>query len=241
MSEIIFSDICKSYSRINLLEDVSITLRKGSVTILAGENGSGKTTLLRILAGLEKPQSCTVEFGDSTRSWKSARRRLLEQIMYLHQRPYMFEGSVNHNLSLALPRALSSKKKSERIREAVEWGMLDRQASEPAKTLSGGQQQRLALARAWLRKSYFLLLDEPISSMDTQSSIRTVKLLQRLKNSGTSLVVCSHNKQVFDSIADQQLDLEKGSLKNAGTLEYGTNVALLDNSRLGDSAAGKLD
>ena len=101
MSEIIFSDICKSYYRINLLEDVSITLRKGSVTILTGENGSGKTTLLRILAGLEKPQSCTVDFGDSTRSWKSARRRLLEQIMYLQE----FEA-----MSLCKPIAACTRK-----------------------------------------------------------------------------------------------------------------------------------
>lgn len=174
-------------------------------------------------------------------SWKSARKKLLRLIMYLHQRPYMFAGTVSQNMALALPRNLNGRKKAQRIREALEWGMLEQHASEQAKTLSGGQQQRLALARAWLRRSRFLLLDEPVSSMDQQSSARTVKLLQRLKSTGTSLVICTHNIQVFDGFVDQRLLLDRGIIQRTGDREYGSNVTSLGHRRTGMTGARSVD
>ena len=83
-TEIRFSNISKSYPGNRLLNNLRLDLRNGSLVVLSGDNGSGKTTLLRILSGLEKPDSGYVNFGLEKEKWKRARKRLLEQVMYLH-------------------------------------------------------------------------------------------------------------------------------------------------------------
>ncbi len=203
--ELNFSGITKSFSGAKLLNNVNISLHGGKVLLLTGQNGTGKTTLLRIMAGLEKPQSGYANFGSTDEKWKRVRKRLLEKVMYLHQHPYMFAGSVYHNLSLALPGSMSANRKKESVSQALDWGLLTAYASAEAKTLSGGQQQRVALARAWLRQAPVFLLDEPITNMDTQSSTRTIKLLHQLKQESTAILICSHNHQVFSGLVDRRL------------------------------------
>ena len=210
-----FRSFSKSFSGTKLLSDVEIVLNGGKVILLTGENGTGKTTLLRILAGLLKPDFGTVNFGATDEPWQHVRKRLLKNVMYLHQRPYMFEGSVSRNMALAVPGSMSRKQTRQRVDQALEWGLLTRHAQAHAKTLSGGQQQRVALARAWLRQSPIMLLDEPIANMDTQSSARTIRLLHRLKSANTAILICSHNHQVFDSLIDRHVELANYRLSDA--------------------------
>jgi ABC-type multidrug transport system ATPase subunit len=236
--EINFSGIVKSFSGTRLLDNVGITLQGGNVLLLTGQNGTGKTTLLRILAGLEKPRSGYVNFGSADEKWKRLRKRLLENVMYLHQRPYMFSGSVAGNLSLALPASMTVKQKKESIIQALNWAGLTRHASSEAKTLSGGQQQRVALARAWLRQAPVLLLDEPIANMDVQSSTRTITLLQQLKHENIAILICSHNHQVFDGLVDQHFELLNSKLIDAETVKYGGNITSINREKRQDHIAG---
>ena len=240
--KITFSSITKSFSATPLLNDVGITLCGGKVILLSGENGSGKTTLLRILAGLLKPDAGYVNFSSAhfqatDESWKQARKRLLENIMYLHQRPYMFSGSVSRNLALAVPKSMGNQTQMQ-IKQALEWGMLTQYASTDAKTLSGGQQQRVALARAWLRQSPIMLLDEPIANMDTRSSRRTIKLLHQLKEANTAILICSHHQHVFDTLVDQQVELVGHRLIAHGTTSYSGNVAPINPEKSRDIVGG---
>lgn len=212
-----YSEIDKFFNRRHLLDGVSLSLHGGAATLLSGENGAGKTTLLRILAGLEKPAHCMVDFtpqdADSKpRPWADCRRQLQRRVMYLHQQPYMFDGNVVHNLALALPRALTTAQRGRKIRQALEWAQLEALGEARAKTLSGGEKQRVSLARAWLRQARILLLDEPIANMDHESQARTVSLLRRLKNARAALMLASHNHEVFYQLIDRRVTLEHGKL-----------------------------
>jgi len=236
--ELSFSGITKSFSGTKLLDKVAITLQGGKVLLLTGQNGTGKTTLLRILAGLEKPDSGYANFGSTDENWTHIRKRLLENVMYLHQRPYMFEGSVSYNLSLALPVSMKIIEKKQKIRQALNWGLLTHHASADAKTLSGGQQQRVALARAWLRQAPVFLLDEPITNMDLQSSTRTIKLLQQLKRENTAMLICSHNHQIFDGLIDQHFELVNSKLTDADSIVYTGNITPINREKKQDNIAG---
>ncbi|WP_423909768.1 ABC transporter ATP-binding protein [Candidatus Spongiihabitans sp.] len=247
--KITFSRITKSFpgsfsgafSETKLLSDVDIALHGGKVTLLTGQNGTGKTTLLRILAGLLKPDFGIINFGATDEHWKQARKRLLKNVMYLHQRPYMFEGSVSRNMALAVPGSMTRKQTRERVNQALEWGMLTRHALANAKTLSGGQQQRVALARAWLRQSPIMLLDEPIANMDTQSSARTIKLLHQLKGANTAILICSHNHQIFDSLVDRHVELANYQLTETQSIKadnpYRGNITHINREKFKDNAA----
>ncbi len=218
-NEIHFHHIYKFFQKRCLLNNVSLSLKGSTAILLSGENGAGKTTLLRILAGLEKPTynmptSCMVQFGAHGKSveWKKCRRQLQQEVMYLHQQPYMFNGNVVRNLKLALPAGIPTVQLDRRICESLEWAQLTDLTETHAKRLSSGEKQRLSLARAWLRQSKILLLDEPIANMDRESRLRTVSLLKQLKKSHTALLIASHNHELFTDIVDHYTLLEHSDL-----------------------------
>jgi tungstate transport system ATP-binding protein len=202
--------ICKAFGRRTILEDVAITLVPGQCQLLCGENGAGKSTLLRILAGMERPDNALVVSGDGSRSWRRARKRLLADCIYLHQRPYLFEGSVRYNL--AYPVNGRRAVRESLVVQGLEWSGLSTIAEQAVHQLSGGERQRVALARAWLRRPRIMLLDEPTTNMDLACRQRTVELLRALKQEGLALVVATHDPLHFADIADHRLTLAGGRL-----------------------------
>lgn len=207
-----FSSIEKRFGNKQILENAELEIKSGECTLLCGDNGSGKTTFLRIIAGLEAPHSGFVNTGLGKYSWKKCRSRLRQRVVYLHQQPYMFDGSVISNLDFSLDSTLSTKQRNKRIESAIEWAGLENIAENSAKTLSGGERQRVAITRAWLRDPKILLLDEPITNMDHDSRLRTIELLHTLKRQGVALVISSHDPVHFKALSDTWLQLSDGRL-----------------------------
>ncbi len=195
-----------------LLRDISLQLHPGQAILLCGPNGAGKSTLLRILSGLEKPDSCRLDLGLGMRSWSCNRKELFKNTLYLHQHPYMFDGTVRYNLAYALPGKLRGQARRELVDEAMTWAGLEHLQETPSKSLSGGERQRVSLARAWLRKPRILLLDEPTANLDQSSRQRIQDLLTPLKEAGMSLIIASHDVHHFTSLADLSLHLHEGRL-----------------------------
>ncbi len=210
MTEWVYREVRKHYGRRQILAGVDFGLRAGQCVLLRGENGAGKSTLLRILAGMERPDHARVTIDGVSRRWRRYRRQLLDDCIYLHQTPYLFEGSVRYNLNYPLrgPRDL----RAQSIREALGWSGLNELADSPVHQLSGGERQRLALARAWLRRPKVMLLDEPTTNMDQGCRRRTVQLLQALKREGVALLVTSHEPAHFAAVADGMFELAAGRL-----------------------------
>ena len=215
MSEplLVFRGIEKTFAETNILRNVDISLYPGKCILLSGNNGSGKTTLLKIIAGLETPSRAEIELSGKSHSWKSAIRSIRREIIYLHQQPYLLSGTVESNVSYGLRFThLNRKQLRESVKEALEWAGLADVAKHQAKTLSGGVQQRVAFTRAWILKPKVLLLDEPMANMDIESREQACDLLKRMKSEGMSIVITSHDTNIFDGLIDSHFSLSEGKL-----------------------------
>lgn len=209
----VFRGIEKTFAETNILRNVDISLYPGKCILLSGNNGSGKTTLLKIIAGLETPSRAEIELSGKSQSWKSAIRSIRREIIYLHQQPYLLSGTVESNVSYGLRFThLNRKQLRESVKEALEWTGLSDVAKQQAKTLSGGVQQRVAFTRAWILKPKVLLLDEPMANMDIESREQACDLLKRMKSEGMSIVITSHDMNIFDGLIDSHFSLSDGKL-----------------------------
>ncbi|WP_151669350.1 ABC transporter ATP-binding protein [Nitrincola schmidtii] len=185
----------------------NLVLKSGDTIHLRGENGSGKTTLLKVLAGLQKADKGNVLINKQP-------VMLGGKVCYLHQQPYMFDRSVRSNLALALAsRQGSSKEKQHQLEEALHWSGLAKQAEQAARTLSGGERQALAMARAWLCKPSFWLLDEPTASLDEKGVQKCVELVRNLRDAGAAILLTTHQKGELTDICDQTWWMQEGRLR----------------------------
>ncbi|MEE9326275.1 MAG: energy-coupling factor ABC transporter ATP-binding protein [Cocleimonas sp.] len=220
LTHIQFTKISKRYTKKGLsffiknrqpkriLNNTSIELKGGECVLLTGKNGSGKSTLLRILAGLLKPDSTTINTGFESLSWKKGHKLIRKKVMYLHQEPYMFEGTVKRNLEYAV----KGRKSAHQIIQALQWANLEHRADTSAKCLSGGEKQRVALAQAWLKQPSVLLLDEPTANMDEESRRATEELLLKFKQMGVALLIASHDVNHFYQTMNKRLLLVDGNI-----------------------------
>ena len=210
-----YKNIVKSYGKGKhtklILDNVELSIKGGECTLVTGKNGSGKSTLLRIIGGLLIPNKAIIETGSISLNWKKYRKLINNEVIYLYQEPYMFDGTVRKNLSYALHK----EQPTEAVDQALKWAELEHRANTQAKYLSGGEKQRVALAQAWLKKPAVLLLDEPTANMDTKSRKRTEDLLSTFKESGTALYIASHDPNHFHRITNHRLLLEEGQIKQS--------------------------
>lgn len=211
LKQLTFKSIIKNFGKgrqlKQILRGVDIDLKEGECILLSGKNGSGKSTLLRIMAGLIKPDSASILINQQGFRGRQTHKLIRQQVMYLYQEPYMFDGSVTRNLSYAL-----GERNVEKVNQALQWSELEHRKDTEAKCLSGGEKQRLALAQAWLKQPSILLLDEPTANMDKHAKRRTGKLLSEFKNSGAALLIASHDLDHLLHIMDRRLILENGKL-----------------------------
>ncbi len=214
------------FGKREILNDVSINLRPNKVILLTGENGCGKSTLLRVMAGLLKPDAGEIACAGVSSKFSQCQSALLEQVMYLHQTPYLFDGSVKQNLQYAHKKGRGDR--FQLIDQALEWVGLSHLANENVKTLSGGERQRIALARALLRRPRILLLDEPTAHLDAISNAQISNLLGELKSHTVSMLIASHEPTYLSDLVNQEYRLENGKLVEQ---DFGQNIKALD-SRL---------
>lgn len=219
--QLCFTDIHKRFGHRQILGGTDLVVSSGHCSLLSGPNGAGKTTLLRICAGLERPDNGLVDIGNGRHTWKRCRHTLQAKTVYLHQQPYMFDGSVIQNLAYALPRRLPKPRRKQLVSEALAWADLESIASTSAKTLSGGERQRVAIARAWLREPTVMLLDEPTANLDQETRQRTLQLLHSLKDQDIALIVASHDTKHFYSLTNTWLHLSAGRIE---TLDMDTAI-----------------
>ncbi|SEF97087.1 energy-coupling factor ABC transporter ATP-binding protein [Vibrio hangzhouensis] len=183
----------------------SLTIGPNEAVYLKGDNGVGKTTLLKILAGLLKPTSGEVLPRNQTvlaRLFSGAGRK---DVIYLHQSPYLFDGSVYQNVAYGIKhKSLEAHDKRAEVISALRLVGLETLADEHVSVLSGGEKQRVAMARAWVLKPSILLMDEPSASLDQESIIRLVHMAEDLLDHGSSIVITSHQTNALTKLCRKQ-------------------------------------
>ncbi|OCH53027.1 energy-coupling factor ABC transporter ATP-binding protein [Vibrio sp. ZF57] len=180
---------------------------------LKGDNGVGKTTLLKILSGLIQPSSGRIQ--SPTQSWQQILfpRLKFKDIIYLHQTPYLFDGSVYQNIAYGIRfNKESQKDKRAQIINALRMVGLETLADEHISVLSGGERQRVAMARAWILKPSILLMDEPSASLDKESIERLVIMAEDLLQRGASLVITSHQTNALTDLCKKQWWIKDNTL-----------------------------
>lgn len=170
----------------SLVDDVSLTLETGEITLIMGPNGAGKSLLLRMLHGLIEPVR-----GEATWTGTLTPKELRLRQAMVFQRPVMLRRSVAANLEFALKlRGIDDPSRRDEILATVG---LETQASQPARRLSGGEQQRLALARALATEPDILFLDEPTAHLDPASTAAIEDIVRGAHDGGTKIVFVTHD------------------------------------------------
>ena len=170
-----------------------MAVRKGECVVIHGDNGAGKTTLLKILAGLITPDQGVFTLNGIELTWRQAFRQFRNDVVYLHQTPYLFDRSVEDNVAYGLKfRKQNRAQVQKKVETALEWAGLSDLAKRNARDLSGGEKQRVALTRARIIEPKLLLLDEPTTAMDKVSRRQTISLIGDLANSGNSVYIATH-------------------------------------------------
>ncbi len=201
----------KAYPRKRLFDGLDFRLRSGQLLLLTGANGAGKTTMMRILAGLERADGGVMLLNGRREGWRSMKTRLRRHTVYLHQTPYMFDGTVFDNAAYPLPWS-QRRRECARVLEALRWSGLEGMADQCARGLSGGERQRVALARALISRPGFLFMDEPTANLDVNARQTCLDLIARLSAEGLGLIVSSHSSRRLETMSDLHLRLAQGEL-----------------------------
>lgn len=207
-----FTDVCLQKSGTRILDQVSIEIPVGRLTVIAGASGAGKSTLLRLCNRLEVPTTGRVAFRKTpvTEIDPLALRRCVGMVF---QRPILFGGTVRDNLAVAAPDASQTRQAEILDRVELDSGFLDRNGDD----LSGGEAQRLCLARTLITGPEVLLMDEPTSSLHpaarTALEATTRDLMQR---TSIDVVWVTHDLDQIGRLADHLVVLAAGRVEYQG-------------------------
>jgi phosphate transport system ATP-binding protein len=230
-------DVSVSYSNREAVKSVSLPVRQGEVLAMIGPSGCGKTTLLRSLNRLTELTSTATLRGrillDDVDIAQIEPTLLRRRVTMVFQQPNPFPMSVFDNIAYVL-REQGSRRQRKKTLEPKVHSALDRAGlfeevkdnlDHPALKLSGGQQQRLCIARALAAEPEVLLLDEPCSALDPQSTQVIEDLIVKLRDD-VAVVIVTHNLQQAYRIADHVAFMYLGEL-----VEYSSATALFGSPR----------
>lgn len=184
------SSLTKCYGKATVVDNVSISVKKGHICGLIGPNGAGKTTIMKMLGGLVIPTGGEISIfgGSSEAELAKARSRM----SFIIETPYAKEGmSARENLEKQrLQKGIPDKKRIDEVLETV--GLSDA-GKKPVKNFSLGMRQRLGIANALLTKPEIMVLDEPVNGLDPEGIVQIRELLMKLnRDEHITILISSH-------------------------------------------------
>jgi putative ABC transport system ATP-binding protein len=213
-AEVLVEHVSKAFEdgRISALEDVSLRLEPGESVSLTGPSGSGKSTLLNLIGALDRPDSGRIVVDGEAldgRDTTEYRATTVGFVFQFHNLIPTLTALENVQMPM-LGRGLTRAERGDRSRELVrEVGLARRERAFPA-TLSGGERQRVALARALANEPRLLLADEPTGSLDSETGMQVLRLIERLREERGATVLLVTNDDRVAATAERRLRLLDG-------------------------------
>lgn len=198
-----FKNVSKRYSKdATALSDISLSIAKGELVLLAGPSGAGKSTLLKLIAAIERPTSGILQvagydIGKLNSTGLAFLRRRLGLIF--QQQRLLLDRNVLANVMLPLIVSGTPKGDAEkRARAALDKvGLYDKTLSDPM-ALSGGEQQRVSIARAIVNRPQIILADEPTANLDRASANQVMDALKSFHAVGVTCVISTHDELIME-------------------------------------------
>lgn len=219
-AEISMENISFSYDEAELFNNLSMTVPEGKTTALVGFSGSGKTTLCNLMARFWDVNSGDVNVG-STNIKEYKYDELLSNFSFVFQDVYLFDDTVRNNIKFGNPNAtdeemmeISKKAQCHDFIMKLPQGY-DTILQEGGSNLSGGERQRISIARAMLKRSKFVILDEATSSVDPENEKQLLMALKSLLKDKTTIIIAHKLSTVKN--ADQIIVLKNGAIEQIGT------------------------
>lgn len=222
----------KSFDGVEVLKDISLSVRKGEVVSIIGPSGSGKSTLLRCATMLEKMDGGELKYLGETAAWeedgrcvyagKQKKKEIRKHFGLVFQNFNLFPHySVMKNITDA-PISVDKVPKKEAEERAMkllcQLGLEDKKDAYPYQ-LSGGQQQRVSIARALALQPKILFFDEPTSALDPELTGEVLKVIRELAKEHMTMIIVTHEMQFARELSDRIIFMEQGIIRQEGTPE----------------------
>jgi putative ABC transport system ATP-binding protein len=205
--------------RVQVLQDLSLSIYPSELTLISGPSGCGKSTLLSLMSGLQRPDAGqALALGEDLGQLSA---RALERFR-LHHTGFVFQGfnlfpALTALEQVQLPLGYLGMRDSEsakRARQALDEVDLSHRAHMRPAQLSGGEKQRVAIARALAKEPQLLFADEPTSALDADNGQRVIDILHRIAHAhGTTVLCVSHDPRLVRH-ADRVLGMEDGAMRS---------------------------
>ena len=220
------TNISKTFSGNQVLNDISLEIEEGDVVALIGASGAGKSTFLRALNDLERPDSGQIEIDDLKIDYSTITKQEVLELrrktgMVFQQFNLFPHKTVLDNLTIA-PIKVKGVSKADAEKKAKELldrvGLLNKADAYPS-SLSGGQKQRIAIARALAMDPDVMLFDEPTSALDPEMVGEVLNVMKELAKEGMTMIVVTHEMGFAREVGDRILFMDKGNIMEEGTPE----------------------
>jgi len=234
---LVASSISKTYGERQVVGDVSLTLRRGSIVGLLGPNGAGKTTSFYMLVGLVFPSSGKILLNDQDVTDKPLHERSQQGVAYLPQESSLFRKlSVYDNIAMALEaKGFEGSELEGRCETLMKrFGLLNL-AQSSAATLSGGERRRCEIARCLAIEPHYLLLDEPFAGIDPIAVGEIQDFIKELSSQNIGVLITDHNVRETLGTCDQGYLMKEGRIFFSGTPEQISENAEARKFYLGES------
>ena len=217
MDLIRLKNVTKQYKNgVTAIQDLSLSIKKGSFTFIIGGSGSGKSTLIKMLYREERPTSGQILVGGldvakiRNRKIYKIRRKLGVVFQDFKLLPKL---TVYENVAFALE--IFGLPKSEiynKVVKVLELVGLKNKAKQYPTQLSGGEQQRVAIARAIVNGPKILICDEPTGNLDEKTSMEIMNVLEAINKLGTTIIMVTHDTEIVDKMKKRVIELDSGRI-----------------------------